>query len=60
MIINRAAAIRRKCTRDSLRFNPKFGAGEDMFAALIQEIDAIDSSYHDLSLLIRCVNNVVA
>ena len=37
--------IRRKCTRDSLQFDPRFGAGEDVFAALTREIDAIDSSY---------------
>ncbi|AOY92299.1 class II aldolase [Cupriavidus sp. USMAA2-4] len=39
--------IRRKCTRDSLQFDPRFGAGEDVFAALTREIDAIDSSYKE-------------
>ncbi|MGT2430604.1 class II aldolase/adducin family protein [Cupriavidus basilensis] len=39
--------IQRKCTRDSLQFNPKFGAGEDVFAALIREIDAIDDSHRN-------------
>ena len=37
--------VQRKCTRDSLQFNPKFGAGQDMFDALIRAIDRIDPSY---------------
>lgn len=38
-------AIQRNCTRDSLQFNPKFGAGEDVFAALTRAIDRVDPSY---------------
>ena len=38
-------AVARNCTRDSLQFNPNFGAGEDVFAALTRTIDRIDSSY---------------
>jgi ribulose-5-phosphate 4-epimerase/fuculose-1-phosphate aldolase len=37
--------IQRKCTRDSLQFNPDFGAGRDVFDALTRAIDAIDPSY---------------
>jgi len=37
--------IQRKCTRDSLQFNPDFGAGQDVFDALTRAIDAIDPSY---------------
>jgi ribulose-5-phosphate 4-epimerase/fuculose-1-phosphate aldolase len=37
--------IQRKCTRDSLQFNPSFGAGEDVFDALTRAIDRIDPSY---------------
>jgi len=37
--------IQRKCTRDSLQFNPNFGAGQDVFDALTRAIDAIDPSY---------------
>lgn len=37
--------IQAKCTRDSLQFNPKFGAGRDVFDALTRQIDAIDPSY---------------
>jgi ribulose-5-phosphate 4-epimerase/fuculose-1-phosphate aldolase len=33
------------CVRDSLNFNPKFGAGADAFAALQRLIDAKDPSY---------------
>ena len=37
--------VQRKCTRDSLQFNPSFGAGQDVFDALTRAIDAIDPSY---------------
>lgn len=38
-------AIQRKCTRDSLQFDPKFGAGQDVFDALTRVIERIDPSY---------------
>nr|WP_311529922.1 class II aldolase/adducin family protein [uncultured Ralstonia sp.] len=38
-------SIARNCTRDSLQFNPNFGAGEDVFAALTRTIERIDPSY---------------
>ena len=37
--------IQRKCTRDSLQFNPDFGAGQDVFDALTRAVDAIDPAY---------------
>jgi ribulose-5-phosphate 4-epimerase/fuculose-1-phosphate aldolase len=37
--------IQAKCTRDSLQFNAKFGAGRDVFDALVRQVDAIDPSY---------------
>ena len=37
--------IQRKCTRDSLQFNPDYGAGEDVLAALTRRIDRLDPSY---------------
>jgi len=37
--------IRRKCAADSLQFNPRFGAGQDMFDALSRQIDRIDPGY---------------
>jgi hypothetical protein len=33
------------CVRDSLNFNPKYGAGQDAFAALQRLIDAKDPGY---------------
>ena len=39
--------VQRKCTRDSLQFNPAFGAGQDVFDALTRAIDAVDPSYKD-------------
>ena len=37
--------VQKKCTADSLQFNPKFGAGQDVFDALTRKIDRIDPSY---------------
>jgi len=37
--------IQRKCTADSLQFDPKFGAGQDVFDALTRQIDRIDPGY---------------
>lgn len=38
-------AIAAKCTRDSLQFDPKRGAGQDVFNALVRQIDRLDPSY---------------
>ena len=38
-------AIAAKCTRDSLQFDPKRGAGQDVFDALVRQIDRLDPSY---------------
>jgi ribulose-5-phosphate 4-epimerase/fuculose-1-phosphate aldolase len=46
-VIEIPEAIQRRCTRDSLQFNPAFGAGRDVFDALTRAIDAIDPSYRD-------------
>jgi ribulose-5-phosphate 4-epimerase/fuculose-1-phosphate aldolase len=37
--------IQRKCTRDSLQFSTQFGAGLDMFDALVRQVDRIDPTY---------------
>jgi ribulose-5-phosphate 4-epimerase/fuculose-1-phosphate aldolase len=37
--------IQQKCTRDSLQFNAKFGAGQDMFDALTRVVERIDPSF---------------
>ena len=44
-VIEIAEDVQKKCTRDSLQFNPKFGAGQDVFDALTRAIDRIDPSY---------------
>ncbi|MDP3701696.1 MAG: class II aldolase/adducin family protein [Hylemonella sp.] len=38
-------AIAAKCTRDALQFNPNHGAGEDVFDALVRQVDRADASY---------------
>jgi hypothetical protein len=40
-------AIQRRCSADSLQFDPRFGAGQDVFDALTRRIDRIDPSYRD-------------
>ena len=37
--------IQRKCTADSLQFDERFGAGRDMYDALVRQVDRIDPSY---------------
>jgi ribulose-5-phosphate 4-epimerase/fuculose-1-phosphate aldolase len=37
--------IQRRCTADSLQFSPRFGAGQDMFDALVRLVDRIDPGY---------------
>jgi len=38
-------AIAEQCTRDSLQFSPEHGAGQDVFDALVRQVDRIDPSY---------------
>lgn len=44
-VIEVPVGIQQRATRDSLQFSDAFGAGEDVFAALVREIDRIDPSY---------------
>jgi len=37
--------IAERCTRDSLQFATRFGAGQDVFDALTRQVDAIDPSF---------------
>lgn len=37
--------IAAKCTRDSLQFDPKHGAGQDVWDALVRQLDRLDVSY---------------
>lgn len=39
--------IQKKCTADSLQFDPRFGAGQDVFDALTRMIDKADPTYRD-------------
>jgi len=40
-------AIAAKCTRDALQFNPNHGAGQDVFDALVRQVDRVDASYRN-------------
>ncbi len=46
-VIEIPEAIQRKCTADSLQFDTRFGAGRDMFDALVRQVDRIDPSYRN-------------
>ena len=39
-----SAAIQAKCTADSLQFNARFGARQDVFDSLVRKLDRIDTS----------------
>ena len=39
------APVLEKCVRDSLNFNPKYGAGEDALAAMIRIVEHQDPSF---------------
>ena len=38
-------AIAVKCTRDALQFHPDHGAGQDMFEALVRQVDRTDTGW---------------
>lgn len=40
-------AVAQKSTRDALQFQPAFGAGQDVFDALVRQVDRIDNSYQN-------------
>ena len=46
-VIELSEDIQRKCTRDSLQFDPAFGAGRDVFEALTRMLDRVDTSYRN-------------
>ena len=37
--------IATRCTRDALQFDPRFGAGQDMFNALTRQVMRLDANY---------------
>jgi ribulose-5-phosphate 4-epimerase/fuculose-1-phosphate aldolase len=41
------AAIAARCTRDALQFSPQHGAGQDVFDALVRQVDKIDNRYQN-------------
>ena len=43
-VIELSEDIQRKCTRDSLQFDPAFGAGRDVFDGLTRMLDRVDTS----------------
>ena len=44
-VIEVSEEIQKKCTRDSLQFSARFGAGQDVFDALTRTVDEIDPSF---------------
>ncbi|MDO8371375.1 MAG: class II aldolase/adducin family protein [Polaromonas sp.] len=40
-------AVAEKSTRDALQFQPAYGAGQDVFDALVRQVDRIDNSYQN-------------
>ncbi len=40
-----AEAVAARCTRDALQFDPNHGAGQDVFDALVRQVDRIDPGY---------------
>ncbi len=44
-----APDIAAHCTRDSLQFDPAYGAGQEVLDALLRQVDKIDSSYKELT-----------
>jgi ribulose-5-phosphate 4-epimerase/fuculose-1-phosphate aldolase len=44
-VITLSEQIQRKCTRDSLQFSDRFGAGQDVFDALTRMVERVDPSY---------------
>ena len=43
--ITLSEAVARKTTDDSFQFDSQFGAGRDVFDALVRQVDRIDASY---------------
>ena len=39
--------IARRCTRDALQFSPAHGAGQDVFNALVRQVDRTDATYRE-------------
>jgi ribulose-5-phosphate 4-epimerase/fuculose-1-phosphate aldolase len=46
-VIEIPESVRKTCAADSLQFDPRFGAGQDMFDALTRMVDRADPSYRE-------------
>ncbi|MEY3665795.1 MAG: hypothetical protein RLZZ153_1977 [Pseudomonadota bacterium] len=46
-VIDLDEAVLRKSTRDALQFSDRFGAGQDIFDALVRRVDRIDRSWRN-------------
>lgn len=44
-VISIPKEVQKACARDALQFDPRFGAGQDVFDALVRRIDRLDVSY---------------
>jgi ribulose-5-phosphate 4-epimerase/fuculose-1-phosphate aldolase len=42
-------AIQRQASADALQFDPRHGAGRDVFAALTRQVERLDPSFRDLN-----------
>ena len=40
-------AVARQTTHDSFQFDQRFGAGQDVFDALVRRVDRVDPSYRE-------------
>ena len=38
-------AVARQCARDALQFHPRHGGGEDVFAAMVRQVERLDPGY---------------
>lgn len=46
--------VQQRAANDALQFDPKYGAGRDVFDAMIRQVDRLDTSYRDLDALGDC------
>lgn len=42
-----AEAVQRRASADALQFDPRHGGGQDVFDALVRQLDRVDPSYRD-------------
>jgi hypothetical protein len=47
LVIGIPESVQVACTRDALQFDPRFGAGQDVFDALTRQIDRVDRGWRE-------------